>query len=190
MRRMRARALLATPLSLAFALALGGGCDAELDTGCRDGTCEPDPTPPAACGEPFTCQFEDSGDLPCDVYCVLDDSCHKCHVPGGIGPFPLLTYDNTQRIIGDKPIWKRMQAAVQDDDVGVKMPQDKHPMAAYKIEILNKWFETCDAGHCVRRSEQEGTGGVPNTGGGGAGGDGGNGGTGGAPAGGGGAGGI
>ncbi len=120
---------------LACGLA-GTGCDADLETGCIDGTCT---GASSASGGP--CAGDDH-DLPCGVYEILSNVCQQCHVPGGQGPFPLQEYCDTQQQYGKKPIWVRMQTAIKPDAFP-RMPFMQDPLPDEQMATLNAWFETC-----------------------------------------------
>ena len=53
--------------------------------------------------------------LPCDVDAVLEAKCRRCHTePQANGaPFPLLTWEDTQGTYVGKPIYVRMQNAIE-----------------------------------------------------------------------------
>jgi mono/diheme cytochrome c family protein len=96
------------------------------------------------------CEFGDTGDLPCDVYRVLNGNCHRCHgdplVDGA--PFPLLTYADTQADFFTRPVWDRMADAVEPGAIP-GMPFGANPMEEANIDVLRAWFATCDAGECA-----------------------------------------
>jgi len=143
-------------------------CDADLETGCRDDACTPNPSSASSsgvggAGGGAACAFEDTAGFPCDVYTVLFENCHGCHKPGGQGPFSLLTYDDTQAWLyglmppelGAQRIWARMETQVQPGASIPRMPLGNHPMDQAKIDTLNAWFATCGddilvAGQCAR----------------------------------------
>jgi hypothetical protein len=58
----------------------------------------------------------------CDALAVLRAKCQRCHrdPPANGAPFPLLTYEDTQRPVGLKsiPAWQKMQIVVESG----KMP--------------------------------------------------------------------
>lgn len=168
---------------VALVCALGSfSCDADLETGCRDGEC----TSASGAGgstsstggggaEPFVCEKPNTFDLPCDVYTVLDDVCQNCHFEGTmIAPFKLETFEDTQADYAGQPIWERMKRATADTDPPPvpAMPQGNHPLPKPKLDALTAWFATCEAGECAK-GEGIGAGGA-GSGAGGAGGSGGN----------------
>lgn len=135
------------------ALALGTiSCDADLESQCREGTCGGGLAPPTE--QEFVCEHHQTCGLPCNVYDNFVKICQTCHVEGGIGPFNLLSYDDTQKMYGTKIIWERMERAVQPGAAPPKMPQGNNPETidscgpnkdqhcAY-IDYFNEWFPTC-----------------------------------------------
>ncbi|HTJ81886.1 MAG TPA: hypothetical protein VL400_09170 [Polyangiaceae bacterium] len=131
-----------------FVLPVALGCNASLDDTCRDGTCTTSAVATTSGGP----MGEECNGLPCDVMDVLQRNCQGCHTdpPKNNAPMPLLDYDDTQIYLyppgdtGVKPVWRRMQRAIQTDADPPQMPQDNHPMASKDIATMNAWFETCD----------------------------------------------
>jgi hypothetical protein len=123
------------------AASLGAACDAELEPGCIDGTCTG-----ATTGSGDGPCAGDEHDLPCGVYEILSNICQNCHVPGGMGPFTLLDYCDTQEERGSattkKPIWVRMQDAIQVDAFP-RMPLNGDPLSDTDMATMNEWFATC-----------------------------------------------
>ncbi len=158
-----------------------GSCTSELDNGCRDDLCSTvaATTTGGTGGNPgFVCTHDETAGFPCEVYDALEKNCQSCHRPGGQGPFPLLTYEDTQTWLygreptPDKPnirTWARMQSQIQPGANAPAMPLGNHPMPQEYIDRLNAWFATCGDNQTANMCERgEGAGGV-----GGAGGDGG-----------------
>jgi hypothetical protein len=160
--------------ALAWVLVLVVSCDADLETKCVDGECT-GPTTSAGGGgagggggggaPPFVCEQPDTFGLPCDVYTVLADVCQGCHVEGGIGPFVLRTYEDTQADFFGQLVWVRMQRATADTDPPPlpAMPQGNHPLPKAQLDALTAWFATCEAGECAT-GEGTGIGGAGSTG--------------------------
>ncbi len=152
-------------VSIAASLALLGGCDSNTETGCESGTCDPPPTDDVC---DATCDVDETHGLPCDVYKILSNVCQDCHVAGGIGPFTLVSYADTQCTYGktgDPPrdafVWEKMQRAVQKDATPPKMPQGAFPLPDACLDTLNAWFETCASGECAHgEGNNEGAGGA------------------------------
>lgn len=183
---------------LALTLAAVVACDADLETSCRDGSCT-DPTTSATTGAggsggggAFVCTHTDTAGFPCEVYDVLVRKCQGCHKPMGQGPFPLLTYDDTQQWlynitpdedpVNAKRIWARMETQIQPGASAPAMPLNLNPMEQELIDRMNAWFATCGedvqvANQCARGEGAGGSGGAGSAGG--AGGTGGSGGAGG-----------
>jgi hypothetical protein len=154
---MQARYVLAFSLSMSTSF----GCEADLETRCVDGECTGPTTSAGGSGgrggggdggaTPFVCEQPETFGLPCDVYTVLADVCQGCHVEGGIGPFVLRTYEDTQADFFGQPVWVRMQRATADTDPPPlpAMPQGNHPLPPPQLEALTAWFVTCEAGACA-----------------------------------------
>jgi hypothetical protein len=136
--------------SIGLVLSLAFACDADLETRCVDGECT-GPTTGAGGATPFVCEQPDTFGLPCDVYTVLADVCQDCHVEGGIGPFVLRTYEDTQADFFGQLVWVRMQRATADTDPPPlpAMPQGAHPLPKAQLDALTAWFATCEAGTCA-----------------------------------------
>jgi hypothetical protein len=153
-----------TPLAFVAVIACAAAspaCEADVDGGCTTGPCGGATVAAAATvtvagsgggggGEP-TCLFPDTGELPCDVFTVLADRCHKCHQdpPINSAPFSLLTWQSFQEIYGNKPIWERADAAIEPGNVP-QMPFLEDPLPVEQRDVLNAWFATCAAGECAK----------------------------------------
>ncbi len=93
-----------------------------------------------------------AGDLPCDVGAVLAAKCQTCHgAPLAKGAhFPLLTYEDTQKILGttSKLKWQRM-AEVIELGATPHMPYTsaKYPdtpqLTDAELATLRSWFKAC-----------------------------------------------
>lgn len=174
------------------AALLGAACaDSDVEEGCTSGECTGatstgtgDGTTTGSTGAagggggggPAACGFDDTGDLPCDVFTILDAKCHRCHTdpPANGAPFPLLTWDHFQADYFGKPVWERASAAIQPDAFP-RMPFGEDPLPPETRAVLDAWFDTCRAGACAKA---EGSGDAGATTGGGADGSGGAGGSG------------
>lgn len=77
-------------LVVPIALVLGTGCYYETSSPLPAdfGVCEADP--PAGVAPPAPTYYR-------DVKPIVDRACTGCHIPGGVAPFPLLTYDDVFR---------------------------------------------------------------------------------------------
>lgn len=174
-RTVRARAPWVVAAVVSAGLA-GAACgDSDVEEGCTSGPCTGatststgDGTTTSSTsgagggggGEPAACAFEDTGDLPCDVFTILDAKCHRCHTdPTANGaPFPLLTWDHFQADYFGKPVWERASAAIQPDAFP-RMPFGEDPLPAETRAVLDAWFDTCRAGACARAEGSDGAGG-------------------------------
>lgn len=146
-------------LSVVFgaALTLGPtGCTADLTEECLGGPC--------AAGNPTTSgqgsddggagghgqgcpPNEASGELPCDVAAVLAAKCATCHAPDELNPsgapFGLVTYADTQALLGERPRWQRMREVIQPDGVP-HMPWGSAPqLTVEEKQTLDAWFGAC-----------------------------------------------
>lgn len=137
---------------LALAAIGSISCDADLESQCREGTCGGGLAPPT--NEQFVCEHHQTCGLPCNVYDNFVKICQTCHVEGGIAPFPLLSYDDTQQMYGTKIIWERMERAVQPGASLPAMPQGNNPLTIDScgpnedqhcdyIDYFNEWFPSC-----------------------------------------------
>lgn len=100
------------------------------------------------------CEHHQTCGLPCNVYDTLVKVCQTCHVEGGIGPFTLLSHEDTQKDYSGKVIWQRMERAVQPGASLPAMPQGNNPPTIDScgpnkdqhcdyIDAFNEWFATC-----------------------------------------------
>lgn len=147
---------------VAFAVGLAGlatlgACDADLESGCRDDICSGTTSAGGSSangtgGGGFVCEHEDTAGFPCEVYDALKQNCQGCHKPMGQGPFPLMTYEDTQGwLYGREPTadlpnvrtWARMMRQIQPGAPIPAMPLNANPMPQVYIDRLNAWFATC-----------------------------------------------
>lgn len=170
--------------ALAAAALLGASCaDSDVEEGCTSGECTgatstatgdaTATTGPAGGGGggPAACAFDDTRELPCDVFTILDARCHRCHAaePVNGAPFPLMTWDDLQADYFGKPVWERASTAIQPDAFP-RMPFGEDPLPEETRAVLDAWFDTCRAGACAKA---DGVGAGATSGGGGEGGAGG-----------------
>jgi hypothetical protein len=161
------------------ALAVAPACEAELEEDCTAGPCGGATVATATVttggvttggggggGEP-TCEFDDTGEIPCDPFRVLATHCHKCHQepPLNGAPFNLLSVDAFEGFYPntDLLVWSLASSVVKSS-----MPFDNPPLSDKFPEdeaILQAWLATCaDDGACERVSAP-GTGGAAGSGG-------------------------
>lgn len=133
-------------LAAVFALTQPA-CEANLESECvgGDGTCDlHDLTPEEVAGPCYdgcdtTAVSGQTGEYPCEVDAIIDN-CRPCHVEGGIGPFSLDTYDDSQQLYVGTAIWARLQGVLVND----RMPQGGPPLSsADKTAILEDWACQC-----------------------------------------------
>jgi hypothetical protein len=93
------------------------------------------------------------GDFPPDVGAVLHGKCQTCHrsPPVAHAPFPLLTYEQTQRPdpitpYNGLPIWQAMHYVIQatPPNGGPHMPLGNAPqLTPSELRILDDWLTGC-----------------------------------------------
>ncbi len=90
---------------LGAGVALGATC-ASLGLGACAGRTDP-PPPPAL--------EQDLREIPCNVRRVLQVVCQGCHTapPRNQAPFALVTYADTQVLVGGRPIWAYMRTVLE-----------------------------------------------------------------------------
>jgi hypothetical protein len=86
--------------------------------------------------------------LPCDVEAVLKAKCQRCHQnpPLNGAPFPLLTWENTQAIYFNQPIYARMLKAVSSGFMpykGVVLDPPVEPLTDDEKATLIAWLSEC-----------------------------------------------
>lgn len=138
-------------LLLASAPVLFAACAADIEESCVGGDCKfdgyvaPDvsgggpPMGAAACPPgPAT------GDLPCEVFDVLQRRCHKCHQDPTMSgaPFPLYKYEDTQQPYGKDPVFKAM-AQVIAPNAALPMPLGGPPLSPEDAKTLGDWLNSC-----------------------------------------------
>jgi len=71
---------------------------------------------------------------------VLEVRCQECHgnPPVHGAPFPLATYADTQADYFGKPVWMRMQNAI---DAGFMPPIPKPPLSAEDKATMLDWLD-------------------------------------------------
>ena len=154
-----------------------GGCTADLTEDCTSGPCggatiaaattdAAESASSAGGGGAPACLFTTTNEIPCAVFAILDERCHKCHQnpPLNNAPFPLLTWDDFQADYGSTTVWQHADKAINPGNIP-QMPYLEDPLPEAQRDVLHAWFATCTPGPCAK--EPEGSGG---SGGGGAGG--------------------
>lgn len=145
---MRAALLLSVPLLLT-------ACEAQLETGCYDGPCGVTTTTSAndggggaggsGGGIPDCPDTVQTGQFPCDVYTVLENNCHVCHMEPHMNgaPIDLFTYARTQETDcnGTQIRWKTMRYYVIDQNPPF-MPLGGMLNEA-DTKTMKDWFDAC-----------------------------------------------
>lgn len=165
---MTLRPWLFIALPVAALAAAYSGCSAELEEGCLTGPCGaastagvggsvdvPDTGGAGGAGggqggNPVECEpdtFPSTGELPCEVFEVLQAKCHCCHQDPTLNSasFPLLTYADTHEPYGSAGLqrWQRMLQVIQDDSA-LKMPfQTAADLTSAEKAVLDEWLEAC-----------------------------------------------
>lgn len=87
-----------------------------------------------ACGDPASARET----LPCDVATVLP-KCQTCHAstPKNGAPFPLVTYEDTQGIYFDEPVWRLMGQDVKSG----RMPLAGVTLEQSERDAIVRWSE-------------------------------------------------
>lgn len=146
----QALTILALTALTALTTTIAASCTATLEEGCADGECVlsgsppvPEPWPESDAGDAATCMdTTDVGDMPCDIFMLIQTHCQTCHtMPTQNGaPFPLLTYEDTQEPFGmaGQQRWQRMAEVITTGF----MPIGKTLPEADKQALLN-WLNNC-----------------------------------------------
>lgn len=82
-----------------------------------------------------------TGQFPCEVFDVLVARCHACHTDPTMNgaPFPLLQFEKTREDYVGKPIWQRMQTAINSGF----MPLGQPDLMGSELQIMQDWFAQC-----------------------------------------------
>lgn len=77
-------------------------------------------------------------DIPCDAKFVLRTVCQQCHsaLPRNSAPFSLVTYADTQVLMGGKPLWMDMRTVVESG----LMPLSPVQIGVTERESLLAWL--------------------------------------------------
>jgi len=135
--------------SLTACALLPFACTAELEEGCLSGACTEVQTTGEVGGGSNTGGMGGMGgsapvvgDFPCPVFQVILDKCSACHQspPKGGAPFPILTYEDTQKLLGQKTVLQRMAEVIQPNGVP-HMPFGSAPqLTQAEFTTLNDWL--------------------------------------------------
>jgi cytochrome c5 len=82
-----------------------------------------------------------AGNLPCNIDAILKSKCQVCHgaVPAG-APFSLVTYADTQRVIGGQPLWRHMRSHVLEGEQPAMPPPSYPQLSQDEKNALSAWF--------------------------------------------------
>ena len=155
------------PLAVALAASVVA-CKASLESTCEDGPCGTGSVATSSgIGGGAGCGFtkEETGLLPCDVFTVLRENCHRCHQspPLNGAPFPLLTWADTQAQYYTTPdkIWEHMKLVIEPGALpGMPFGGNPPGLPEEKLNVLRAWFATCSPGPCTQFVGQGGAGGM------------------------------
>ncbi len=86
--------------------------------------------------------------LPCDIDVILEAKCRRCHTEPqeNSAPFPLLTWEDTRAEYIGKPIYVRMQNAVETEFMPLTALQLDPPvekLTAAEKDTLLAWLADC-----------------------------------------------
>jgi len=92
----------------------------------------------AACSSSHGSHAGPPQEIPCAVNLVLQNVCQQCHAapPKNEAPFPLVTYDDTQRDVSGKPLWTYMKSALEAG----RMPAPPVELAPADRDTLIAWL--------------------------------------------------
>jgi len=79
-----------------------------------------------------------------DVAPILQRSCQSCHNPGGIGPMPLMTYDQVRpwaRAIKTKTSRREMPPWFIEKNIGIQRFKDDTSLSDREIDIVSRWVD-------------------------------------------------
>jgi hypothetical protein len=145
------------PIAAAATLLILSACTADLEENCITGPCQVLPSGSVAAstaastgvggaggagGGGLDCStVPTTGQFPCDVFDVLVARCHQCHTdpPNPGVPFPLVQFEKTREIYANKPIWVKMDGAINTGFMPFSLPD----LVGFELETMNAWFAAC-----------------------------------------------
>jgi hypothetical protein len=112
-------------------------------------------------------RVEDSG-LPCEVDDVLAKKCRRCHATPArhSAPFPLFTWDETQALRGDQPLYVHIGRVVQSGYMPIRIEANPpvEPLTDAEKKILLDWVNgggkagSCKPSRATKKRVNERTG--------------------------------
>jgi hypothetical protein len=79
-----------------------------------------------------------------DIAVILQRSCASCHNPGGIGPMPLLTYEQVRpwaRSIRTRTVRREMPPWFVEKQIGIQRFKNDESLSDREIETITKWVD-------------------------------------------------
>ncbi|MBL4821300.1 MAG: hypothetical protein JKY98_09990 [Gammaproteobacteria bacterium] len=79
-----------------------------------------------------------------DIAPILQRACQQCHNPDGIGPMPLLTYDQVRpfaALIQDRVSKRMMPPWHVDPDVGIQRFKNDMSLSHEEIALISQWVD-------------------------------------------------
>jgi mono/diheme cytochrome c family protein len=79
-----------------------------------------------------------------DVAAIIQQNCQVCHQPGGIGPMPLMTFDQVKAfapLIKSKVVAREMPPYAYDTDVGIQQLKQDWRLSDAEIRTIAAWVD-------------------------------------------------
>jgi hypothetical protein len=79
-----------------------------------------------------------------DIAPILQRSCQTCHAPGGIGPMPLMTYEQVRpwaRAIRTRTSRREMPPWFVEKEIGIQRFKDDESLSDREIETIARWVD-------------------------------------------------
>jgi hypothetical protein len=79
-----------------------------------------------------------------DIAPILQHSCQSCHNPGGIGPMPLMTYEQVRpwaRSIRNRTSRREMPPWFVEKQIGIQRFKDDESLSDREIETITRWVD-------------------------------------------------
>jgi hypothetical protein len=79
-----------------------------------------------------------------DIAPILQRSCQSCHNPGGIGPMPLMTYEQVRpwaRSIRNRTSRREMPPWFVEKQIGIQRFKDDGSLSDREIETITRWVD-------------------------------------------------
>ncbi len=79
-----------------------------------------------------------------DIAPILQRSCQGCHTPGGIGPMPLVTYEQVRpwaRAIRTRTTRREMPPWFVEREIGIQRFKDDESLSDQQIDAIARWVD-------------------------------------------------